>query len=545
MKKWYLLPWVTAEERVREMADHAEKLLGVKWFSDKFYWYVEKGFYSIATPIWCNYWLERGLPISCFGSTISDSIEDILDVHWEVWALSKVWWWTAAYFGNIRSRWSDIKNNWKATWAVHFMGLFSKLTEVISQWSSRRGRFAAYLPIEHWDIMEFLDIASEWNPIQWITTAVTVTDKFMEDMIAWDEQKRKVRARVLQSRKQRWFPYIQFTDTANKSAPDVYWHKWLNINNSNLCSEIFLSNAEDETYVCCLSSMNLVEYNQRKDTDAVETMIYFLDSVITDFLNSIDEMKISKPWLARHLQKVEKFARNQRALWLWVLWRHSLLQSRMIAVESEEASTLNKDIHKLIRTRANKASHELSLLLWEPKLLEWYERRNSTVMSIAPTTSSSFLLGSWQVSQSIEPLFSNYYNKDLAKWSYTIKNKYLEKLLEDKWISNRDTRLSIRKHNWSVQHLNDLTQEEKNVFKNFNEIDQETLIKQNADRQKYIDQWVSFNLKLPTDTPVKEINRLHILAWELGLKSLYYMHSSNSVKETISKFTCDGGWCEA
>jgi ribonucleoside-diphosphate reductase alpha chain len=295
-----------------------------------------------------------------------------------------------------------------------------------------------------------------------------------------------------------------------------------------------LSNGPDESFVCDLSSLNLEQWENWKDTDAVETLTYFLDSVMTEFINKTEKMKF--------MAHPRNFAINQRALGIGVLGWHTFLQSKMISFESMEAKLLNTQIWKTIRNKADKASEEMAKQYGEPPLLKGYDRRNVTTLAIAPTTSSSFILG--QASPSIEPLNSNYFVKDLAKGKFTYRNPYLEILLESKNKNTAEVWKSILVKGGSVQHLVFLTQEEKNVFKTFGEISQKEIIIQAAARQKYIDQGQSLNLMIPPNTKPKDVNDLLIFAWQNGIKSLYYQRSANPAQELArSILTCSS--CES
>src|SRR5699024_5723245 len=293
--------------------------------------------------------------------------------------------------------------------SVHFMKLFEQVTDTISQGGVRKGRFSPYLPIEHGDIDEFLDIGTEGNPIQSLTHGVSIKDKWLEEMIAGDEEKRETWAKLLSRRVQMGYPYIFFHDNANNNTVDVYKDKGLTINNSNLCSEIMLPNKEDWSFVCNLSSINAERYDEWKDTDAVETMIYFLDAVMTEFITDLENLRDSDNLEDRdtfkHMERAYNFAKENRALGCGVLGLHSLYQSKMLPFESIEANKLNAEIFSTMKKRAYKASEELAEMFGEPEMLKGYGRRNSTLLAIAPTTSSSFILG--QVSKSIEPFMSN------------------------------------------------------------------------------------------------------------------------------------------
>ena len=528
----YLEEGTSAEERIREIADGAEKILGIDGFADKFYGYMEEGFYSLASPVWSNFGKKRGLPISCYGSNMADDIGDILFTQAEVGMMSKLGGGTSGYFGNLRNRGMPIKNNGHSSGAVHFMQLFESMVDVVSQGSVRRGRFAPYLPLEHPDANEFLDIGSEGNPIQELTHGVTVTDDWMQEMIDGDSEKRALWAKVIQRRGELGYPYILFSDNANNNTVDVYKDHNLKIHASNLCTEIMLPTNEKWSFVCVLSSINLLHYDKWKDTDAVETLVYFLDAVITEFLEKLefyrdsDEHDDQMTFL--FMKKAYDFTKENRALGLGVLGWHSLLQSKMLPWESRDAAKLNLEIFKSIQQKSYKASEELAEKFGMPNLLKEYNRRNATLNAIAPTTSSAFILG--QVSQGIEPTWSNCYVKDIAKIKTTIKNPFLEKLLEEKGKNTKDVWLDIRNHDGSVQHLSFLSDDEKDVFKTFPEIDQISIIDQAATRQTYTDQGQSLNIMVHPDTPVKEINQFYITAWKLGIKALYYQHSMNAAQ---------------
>jgi len=537
LRRGYLSEGEEPLERIKTIANHAEKILGIDGFADKFFDYMGKGWYSLSSPVWANFGKKRGLPVSCFGSNIGDNIESILYTQAEVGEMSKMGGGTSGYFGNIRERGAEITDNGHAPGAVHFMNLFQSVVDNISQGSTRRGRFSPYLPVEHPDIMEFLEIGTEGFTIQDLTHAVTVTDDFMYDMIEGDEEKRAIWAKVIQRRGEIGYPYIMFTDTMNNKSPEVYQDKGAKIYNSNLCSEIALHNSEEESFVCVLSSMNLLHYDEWKETDAVEIMTYFLDAVVTEFLTKIENIRdngtIEGKRAFFYLEKAYNFAKRQRALGLGVLGWHSLLQSKGLAFDTRDSAKLNVEVFKLIKEKSYKASEELSKIFGEPEYLKGYGRRNVTLNAIAPTTSSAFILG--QVSQSIEPIWSNCYVKDVAKMKVTIKNPVLENLLIDLDKDTKEVWDSIKKKDGSVQHLDFLTDEQKDVFRTFAEINQSSIINQAAIRQDFIDQSQSLNLMISPDMPTKDVNKLLIDAWKLGVKTLYYQHSMNSAQAFARK----------
>ena len=538
LARGYLASGQTAEERIKVIVDAAEAYLKQPGFADKFTDYMSRGWISLASPVWSNFGIDKGLPISCFGSYIDDNMGNILLTNAEVGMMSKYGGGCSGYFGALRGRGASIGGgNGYSSGSVHFMQLFETLINVVSQGSVRRGHFSPYLPAEHPDIMEFLDIGTEGNPIQKLTHGVTVGDEWMESMIAGDETKRKIWARIIQRRGEMGYPYIMFSDTANKNTVDVYKDKKLTIYASNMCSEIMLPSKADWSFVCCLSSLNLLHYDAWKDTDLVETMTAFLDAVMEDFIVKLERLRDHEEEEQRRafnfMERAYNFAKANRALGLGVLGYHSLLQAKGLAFESDAAATLNSEVFKVIKDKAEAATIELAKSLGEPEVLKGYGRRNTTLIAIAPTTSSAFILG--QVSQGIEPIWSNCYVKDVAKMKVTIKNPTLLKVLADLGKDTKEVWDSIRDNDGSVQHLDILSDEQKTVFRTFAEIDQMKIIEQAADRQQHIDQAQSLNIMVAPDTPVKEINQLYIQAWKLGVKSLYYQHSQNAAQAMIRK----------
>lgn len=885
LKKGYLLEGVSPEERIRQISDKAESILGIAGFSDKFYNYMSKGYFSLATPVWMNFGLDRGLPISCYGIDIQDDTADILRAVGEIGMLTKYGGGTAGYFGKIRHRGAKIKNNGVSNGSVAMMYPFQAVTDTITQGQARRGYFAAYQDVEHKDIEEFLECRSEGNLIQDLALAVCISDNFMEKAQNGDKESRKVLAKIHKKRAETGFPYIFFSGNVEKGKPKVYkdkgmiinhsqmcvspstkiltsngyeiiselegekievWngeeftktvvkktgenqtlfnvktdngfeldctseHKWyivdetkcrsnikynevrthelkegdklikfnlpvieggnklkysytqgffsgdgcipndnkhltnslylygekkkllpyidvrnkytqtgraskitnekaiifdklndriscfvpediiadktfvpnssysiksrlewlagfldadgtvtrnkdsqtiqaasvdrdfllkiqlmlqtlgcesrvstmreedmhllpanngtglskaykckavyrLLINSNSLynltelglvchrlrwdkikpnrrcsqfvkiksvnelpdlydtfcfteskrhmgmfngiltgqCTEIIEYTDAHKTFVCCISSINALHCDEIKNTDAIETLTYFLDAVYTEFIEKAKDLP--------YMEKAVKFAVEHRSIGVGVLGYHSYLQSKMIPFESLDAVFENEDIFKTIDERTLKASKELASLFGEPFMLQGYGERFTTRIAPAPTTSSSFILG--QVSPSIEPILDNYFMKDLAKGKYVWRNPFLVKLLEEKGKDTTDVWNSILKHGGSVQHLNFLNEIEKGVFKTFGEISQLDIIKQAAQRQKYIDQSQSLNLMIHPDTTLKEVNALFYEAWKLGIKTLYYQRSVNMAQK-VSRDLMNCSSCEA
>lgn len=519
LERGYLLPNVTAEQRIKEIAKEAADYLNIENFYEDFIYGMERGWYSLSSPEWANFGLGRGLPISCFGSYVDDSVKDILEAAAEIGMMSKIGGGTSAYLGHIRHRGSEITNNGKTNGSFSFVPLFDTTVDVISQGTSRKGQCAVYIDVEHPDIEEWLDIHTEGNPVQLIYYGVCVGNKWLKEMKDGDEDKRKIWAKILQRRSETGIPYLFFKDNANEGKPECYNEE--EIYASNLCSEIMLPSNKDESFVCCLASMNLLHYDEWKDTNAVKILTYFLDAVMEEFIINGSGMEF--------MERPILFAQNHRALGVGVLGWHSYLQNNKIPFESFEASMKNTEIFRFMEEQTLEASKELFDKFGGPDKYPDLGRRNTTLMAVAPTKSSSYILG--QVSPSIEPYKSNYYIKDLAKSKEVFRNPYLKSLLKEKNQDNDETWDSILNRDGSVQHLDFLSKEEKDIFKTFKEISQMAIIKQAAQRQKYIDQGQSLNVMIHPNTPVKDINALYLEAAELGIKSLYYQINLNAAQE--------------
>ncbi len=534
LNRGYLLKGESPQKAIERVATAAAKRLYKPELIAPFIEMIENGWMSLSSPIWANMGTERGLPISCFNVHVPDHIEGITHKLGEVIMQTKTGGGTSGYFGELRERGSAVTDNGKSSGAVSFMRLFDTAMDTISQGGVRRGAFAAYLDIDHADIKEFLEIKNIGNPIQNLFNAVCVPDYWMQDMIDGDIEKRKIWAKVIESRQQKGLPYIFFSDNVNRHKPDVYKDKNMRINASNLCSEIALPSSKDESFVCCLSSLNLELYDEWKDTGLIRLATFFLDAVMSEFIAKTEDNY--------YLTSAHQFAKNHRALGLGVMGWHSFLQKNRIPFASMEAKNLTNIIFKEIQEKTLRASQELAQIYGEPKLLQGYGRRNTTLVAVAPTTSSSAILG--QTSPGIEPFSSNYYKAGLAKGNFMRKNKYLKEVLKEHGIDNEETWRSIMLNHGSVQHLNELSENEKEVFKTFKEINQYEIILQASIRQKYIDQAQSLNINIPSNLPVKDVNRLLIDAWKLGVKTLYYQRSQSVSKEMVTNLvTCVS--CEA
>ena len=516
----------TPEQRIKDIANTAEKILGIDGFAQKFEDYMARGFYSLSTPVWINFGKQKGLPISCYGSNIDDNLDSILNASREIGMMSKYGGGTSAYLGNIRPRGTEISTGGKADGPVHYARMYDTTVDVCKQSEARRGACAVYLPVEHADIHEFLDIGTEGNPIQNLQYGVTVTDDWMGSMKAGDKDKRKIWAKIIQRRSEFGFPYIMFKDTSNSNSP--YKDLGLEITASNLCSEIQLPTDSYNSFVCCLGSINLLHWDEVQKTDAVE--------VYTQFLNAVMDEFILKSKTLPGLQRANRFAEQHRAIGIGVLGYHSLFQSKLINFDSLESKRLNNVIFRTIKERSENASKWLSEYKGYSCLREGFA--NTTLMAIAPTKSSSFIHGA--VSMGIEPIKSNYFVKDLAKSKSVYKNPFLECELEKYDLNTEEVWEGILKKDGSVQHLDFPTKE---VFKSFVEISPKEIVLQAAQRQQYIDQSQSLNLMIDPSIKAKDINQLYLYAWEEGVKTLYYQFSQSSA-QAFSRNILECASCE-
>jgi ribonucleoside-diphosphate reductase alpha chain len=516
----------TPEQRIKDIATIAEKYLKIDGFALKFEDYMSRGFYSLSTPVWINFGKAKGLPISCYGSNVDDSLDSILNAGREIGMMSKYGGGTSVYLGNIRPRGTNISTGGHADGPIHYAKIYDTVVDVCKQSEARRGACAAWLPLEHPDVLEFLDIGTEGNPIQNLQYGVTVTDKWIQEMKDGDGDKRKIWAKVIQRRNEFGFPYIMFKDNTNNNSP--YKELGLEITASNLCSEIQLPTDSFNSFVCCLGSINLLHWDEIKDTDAIETYTLFLNAVMDEFIN--------KASVLPGMKRAYRFANQHRAIGLGVLGYHSLFQSKLIEFESLEAKMLNSQIFKVLKDKSEAASKWLHDAKGVRCIRDGFA--NSTLMAIAPTKSSSFIHGA--VSMGIEPIKSNYFIKDLAKSKTVYKNPFLEAELDKYELNTPKTWESILKKDGSVQHLDFPS---KAVFKSFIEITPKELILQAAQRQKYIDQSQSLNLMIHPSVSAKDINALYLYAHEEGVKTLYYQFSQSSA-QAFSRNILECASCE-
>lgn len=531
----YLLPNETPKGMYTRVSKAAASNLEKPELEKEFFNAIWNNWICPSTPIATNLGTERGLPISCYGQNISDSITGIFNSYHETAMLTKNGGGIGKYWGKIRARGMPIKGNGYSEGIVPWLKVDEQVTQSVGQGGVRRGSAAHYLDINHGDIEEFLDIRKQTGDLSRrclsnnFHHAVCIDNDFMNKCISGDVKSRELWTKILKNRIETGEPYIMFKDTANITAPDVFKQQGFKIEASQLCNEIYLPSSEDYTYVCCLLSLNVARYNEWKNTNTVKLAIYLLDSVITEF--------IKKAYNIPGLQKAVNFAEDFRAVGMGVLGWHSLLQQENIPFDSFEAMQLNAEVFSKLKKESTEATKLLALEYGEPFKCKGFGIRNATLMAVAPTMSNSLISG--VLGQGIEPIVANIFAQKLAKGTNIRKNPVLEILLEQKGLNTFDIWEQINKNNGSVQAIKGLSSIEKEVFLTAYEINQHAIIKQAGQRQKFIDQGQSVNLFFPTPATLnvddkkklgKYIHEVHLEAWKQGLKGLYYIRSESVLK---------------
>lgn len=545
----YLVPGETPQDMFARVAwefaddgDHAQRL----------YDYMSQLWFMPATPILSNGGTDHGMPISCFLNEVSDSLKGIVDTWNEnVW-LSAKGGGIGTYWGNVRSIGEPVREAGETSGVIPFIHVQDSLTLAISQGSLRRGAAAVYLPINHPEIEEFLEIRKASGDFNRkglnLHHGICVNDAFMDAVRDGSDfgllspntglriktvDARELWQRILETRLQTGEPYLIFIDTVNKSIPQYHKDAGLLVKTSNLCSEITLPTNDSRTAVCCLSSLNLETWDEWKDTNIVEDVLHMLDNVLRHFINNTTS------------EKAAYSAMMERSVGLGVMGFHSFLQARGLSFGSALAKSWNRRIFKEIKEKADIANVKIASekVPCQDARLAGYDRRFSNMLAIAPTASISIICGG--ASPGIEPFNSNIYTHKTLSGSFTIKNKYLQQTLAAYWES-KDTEevwQSIIEHEGSVQHLDFLSNEDKAKFRTAFEIDQRVIIDLAADRQKYICQSQSLNLFLPSNIHKRDLHMLHYTAWEKGIKSLYYVRSRSASKSEFIGKTKDYSEC--
>jgi ribonucleoside-diphosphate reductase alpha chain len=475
---------------------------------------------------------------NCNFGMLEDTLNSILNGVREVGILSKYGAGVAMNFSELRPAGSSISSGGKSEGIIPFIQLYDTLIQKISQNSTRRGFLTAYLSADHDEILDFLDIGAEKSEIQKITTAVTIPKGWMQSLKEGNPKNRQVWAKILERRSEFGYPYILFEENCNnENAPQIYRDKGLWLYSSNICSECTEYCDAEKTFACCLSSVNLYFYDDWKsDPDFIFDMNLMLDCVIEEY--------ITKAKNYQGLGRARKFAEEHRAIGLGVLGFHSLLQKKSIPFGSMESFLLNNEIFKSMREESDRASRWMAENWGEPKFMKGSGYRNSSRMAIAPTKSTAFIMGGGKYSSSIEPIKNNYHEKSLAKIQVEYKNPELVECLNKYEKNTPDVWKSILMNNGSVQHLTFMSDHDKSVFKTFPEISQMDIIKLAAQRQKYIDQGQSLNIMFATTASPKDMHKLHMEAYDSGIKTLYYQYTVNVVQEFNAKLlecsACDG-----
>ena len=535
ISKGYLLPGETPRKAYRRVANSVADRLNRPDLANKFFKYIWNGWIGLASPVLSNTGTDRGLPISCFGIDTPDSIRGIGLTNAELMRLTSYGGGVGISVSRIRPRGTEITGNGKSEGVVPWCKIYDSTIIATNQGSVRRGAASVNLDINHLDINEFLQIrrpkGDQNRQCLNLHQCVVVDDAFMRKLNDRDENAMKLWLEILKARVETGEPYIMFKDNVNKDNPLAYAMNNLDVSMTNICTEITLHTDEEHSFICCLSSLNLAKYDEWKYTDVVETAIYFLDGVMEEFIvktNGKDSMARSH----RH-------AKKGRALGLGVMGWHTFLQQRNLPFNSIASTAWTHTIFSDIKNKAEAASRQLAQEYGEPLWCKGTGMRNTHLLAIAPTVSNS-RIGS--CSAGIEPHPANVYTFNGAKGTFIIKNKVLEDLLEKKGQNKSKIWDQILADNGSVQNLPSdiLTEDEKEIFLTFSEINQLELVRQAAIRQRYIDQTQSLNLCFdPTDSP-RWMNQVHMEAWKLGVKTLYYLRTDSVIKGDLGSRTNDG-----
>lgn len=525
----YLLEGETPLGMYRRVARAA-----ASYYADSQHWEQEffdamwKNWLCPASPVLSNMGTERGLPISCNTIHVGDSVNSIFHKNHELAMLSKNGAGVGIYLGDVRGRGAAIKGNGRSEGVIPWAKVYDTTTLSVNQGSTRRGAAAIYLPIEHLDIEEFINIRRPVGDINRrclnIHQGVCVTNDWMQQMLAGDLAKRKLWMEVLKARAETGEPYLFFTDNVNNVNPQCYVSNGLTVKASNICTEVMLATDPDHSFVCCLSSLNLVKWNEWKDTNLVRTAVRFLDAVLEEYIKNSEGVD--------GLEASRRSAIKGRAIGIGVLGWHSLLQHMMVSFDSFDAMQLNAQVFKRIRSEAEIETSLLAHELGEPEWCVGHNRRNTHLLAVAPTVSNSTISGGH--SAGIEPISANIFSQKSAKGTFIRKNTTLVSLLESRGKNTVETWKSINEHAGSVQHLDCLSDDEKRVFLTAREINQHAIVKQACQRQKWIDQAQSVNLFFGSNSDPKYIHQVHIAAWEGGLKTLYYLRTDGVIKGDLA-----------
>ena len=552
----YLLLGESPRDAYQRVANSVARRLYKPELAEKFFEYIWKGWLCLASPVLSNTGTDRGLPISCFGIDVADSINDIGQKNLEMMLLAKHGGGVGIGINMIRPAGAKITGNGTSDGVVPFCKIYDSTILATNQGSVRRGAASVNLNIEHPDFDEWLEIREPKGDVNRqslnLHQCAVVGDKFMRKLESGNQEARSRWSKLLQKRKATGEPYILFKGNTNKANPDAYKSNSLKVHMTNICSEITLHTDESHSFVCCLSSVNLAKYDEWKNTNLIYDAIWFLDGVMEEFIQKAKNMK--------GFENAIRSAEKGRAVGLGVLGWHTLLQQKGIAFEGLLAQFKTREIFSKIKIESERASRKLAEIYGEPLWCVGTGMRNTHLRSVAPTVSNSKLSGN--ISPGIEPWAANVFTEQSAKGTFIRKNNELKKVFKKIDIDTKETWDKILEDGGSVQgikeldgwfydHLGRLTQEDgepvKNVFKTFKEINQLELVGQAGIRQDYIDQSVSLNLAFPSEAEPRWINQVHFEAWKRGIKTLYYMRTESVLRGDIaakamdpSCISCDG-----
>jgi len=547
----YLLQGETPRQAYERVSNAVARRLDKPEMAETFFDYIWKGWLCLASPVLSNTGTDRGLPISCFGIDVADSIADIGTKNLEMMLLAKHGGGVGVGINMIRPAGAKITGNGTSDGVVPFCKIYDSTILATSQGSVRRGAASVNINIEHPDFVDWLEIREPKGDVNRqslnLHQCAVVGDKFMRQLELGDKEARSKWSKLIQKRKATGEPYILFKGNTNKANPEAYKQNGLKVHMTNICSEITLHTDENHSFVCCLSSLNLEKYDEWKDTNLVYDAIWFLDGVLEEFIQRAKGL--------RGFENSVRSAVKGRALGLGVLGWHSLLQKNGIAFEGLLAQFKTREIFSKIKIETERASRKLAEVYGEPLWCVGTGMRNTHLRAVAPTVSNSKLSGN--VSPGIEPWAANVFTEQSAKGTFIRKNKQLQKVLKKIGIENKETWDKIltdggsvqdisELDNWYFDHFGRLTQKHgdglekvKNVFKTFKEINQLELVKQAGIRQDYIDQSVSLNLAFPSEATPKWMNTVHFEAWKRGVKTLYYTRTESVLRGDIAASAMD------
>lgn len=553
LQSGYLLPGETPKTMYHRVAKAAASQLhkhpGIE---NKIFQCIWNNWIGLSTPIATNVGTQRGLPVSCFGQYVDDSLDGIFKSYHETAMLTKNGGGIGKEWSSIRGRGMSIKGNGSSEGVVPWLKIEESVLQGVSQGSTRRGAGANYLDITHPDAEEFIEIRRQTgDPTRRCLSvnfhhALNIEDDFINEMLSGNKKNRNLWEKLLKARVEMGEPYIHFKSNSNKNLPEWYKKNNLDIKQSQLCNEIFLYSDAQHTFTCVLCSMNLARFDEWKNTDAVQVAILMLDAVASEFVQKAKNIP--------GFENAVRFTEKARALGLGALGWHTLLQSKLIAFDSFEAMQLNSLVFKTIKDQAELATIDLAEKYGEAEWTKGFKRRNTDLTAIAPTVSNSLISGG--VSQGVEPIAANIYSQKSAKGTFIRKNPTLQTYLK---TINKDTLEvweEINKNSGSVKSLKFLSDHEKDVFATAREINQFAVVRQAGQRQKFISQGQSINLffaipKDIQDTDLRKklgkyIHDVHMEAWQLGLKGLYYLRPESALKgDSVFKDSSDCKVCEA